>query len=683
MADQGTDESAVVVEPRSEGRPPLRWDPEIARVPLERGWDAEACFVDWDGDGVVELLRTCRGGDAGWSSWLHRPVEAAAPGRPPTYNEGRHLPELDGLRCPCPIPRAGAGLFDLAVVDRGRVAILRNEGGAGSPRFDAEAAIEADPGRALPEGHVVQMAAVDWDGDGRVDVLLGMDDLTDYWPDSGRLPVEQQSGLNQQAGNPCYDLDGLWRGRLPVGRLFWLRNVGDADGLRLEVGAEISGEAGPLDLGFRPAPLAISWGGRSGIEVLVTDHRGLLKIHRNFGGQLPPVLMEPRSLRCGGAPLLMPDDRTTLTAADLDGDGRAGVVYGTSRGRLFAIHAASSRDDATNPAPLLQRPSALILGGFASPIAADLDYDGDLDLVYGDAFGGLHLVEDLGDADDHRYALPVALEAGGAPFRMEPGPDGMMHGPAGRPLGFARPTLADWLGHGRPDLVVSGAGGDVLLLPNDGSPRQPRFGSPMVVRCEGAPLILPPRVRPAVASWGDGDGLDLIAIDLQGFLCRYPVVGAAEVDPPIPLVDHLGRLIRLDGGFGLSGRCSLWAGPWSSPDRVDLLVGLPRENRQIVGGILGRSFADLDEAPTALWIEDLGRDVVSPHALTFRRGGPVVAGYEGCSVQAVPRAGKGLPDLLVCGDDGVVTWIERSELDVDSPREHPKGPPDGRTSPQV
>ena len=637
--------------------PSLGWDESVALRPIGLGWDSEPVVLDWDGNGKAALLVVANGGR---SARVYRPSSSGDFPRP--YDAGTPVEGLGGLRCLCALPNGSGSRFDLVGLADDGLVLLRNQGTADRPSFCPREPLGSPADLGLEGSRVAQLAAVDWDGDGRVDLLVGLDDMEGYWPDAGALPPEQEVGFNQKGGHPGYDRSGLWRGRAPEGRIRWLKNTGEPGQPRFEVQPELTPDAGHLDLALHPAPLAVSWYGGDNLELLVADQRGLVKIHRNFGGQRPPVLMESRTLKAAGAPLLLPEDRTTLIAADLDGDRRSELVCGSSDGRAFAIR-STSRDSASDPHELLQDAGPLWLGGHSVVATGDLDGDGGLDLVSGDGPGHLAWARDLGRGVEHRYALPTPIEAGGVRFRLDPGPDGRLGGPAAPRLGHACPTLADWTGNGRLDLLVGGAGGEVLFLRNDGAANQPRFASPVALRCEGAPLILPPRVRPAVADWqGDGHA-DLLALDLQGFLCVYPARDEKGVGAPIPLVDRLGRVIRLDGGFGLGGQCALWAGPWTTPGRLDLLVGLPAGSaRFVLPALTGRASPEHGEWSTVLLLENQGRLGLIPRPITLEDGKPLVIGVSGCSPSGVAGSEEGPLDLLVGSDDGHVHYYRRDQL---------------------
>jgi hypothetical protein len=650
-------------EPKAASEPGVRlsWDGSVGATPLDTGWDAEPVVVDWSGRGAPDLLVTAGGGPLGRTARLYRPLSARGC-FPPVYDAGTRIEALDGLRCLCPIPNGAPSRFDLVALDRAGLVLLRNQGDAAQPAFGPRQPLDVAPELGLGTCRVVQVVPVDWDGDGLLDLLAGVDDLQAYWPDSPALPPAQQVGFNQKGGHPGYDRQGKWRGRGPRGLLVWLRNVGTIGDPVFALQPEIGGEAGPLDLALHPAPLALAWGGGASLELLVTDARGQVRIHRNFGGQRPPVLMEPRTLHAAGAPLLLPEDRTALVAADLDDDRRVELIYATSDGRVFAVHAGSTRGEVQPPVPILHESDVLWLGGHAVLAVGDLDGDGDLDLVVGDAPGRLWLFRDQGEHGDHRYAAAVPLEAGGLPFRVDPGPDGMRDGPVARRLGFAGPTLVDWTGNGRPDLLVGTAGGDVLFLRNDGAATDPRFGAPCPLRCLGAPLIVPPRVRPAAADWYGAGQLDLIALDLQGLLCVYPRTETLDLGPPVPLVDRLGRYLRLDGSFGQAGGCALWAGPWTGSGRIDILIGLPRGNRHVVPALTGLPLDRLDDLPTVLLLENQGQGVLVPRPIRHGDGRPVIVGAEGCSPCGVAGSEAGTLDLLIGSDDGRITLLGRGDL---------------------
>lgn len=642
----------------------LERDPMVGPAPIASGRDAQVVALDWFGEGRLDLLVSVAQGGAGRRVLVY-PALAGSAGEASVYGEGQVVEQLAGFEHLSAVPGASGGRFDLVGLHHGCLYAIRNEAEAGPPRFQAPEVLIGEVNLGIGPGRVAQLSAQDWDGDGKVDLLVGFDDLTDYWSGAPGIPEAQQVGVDVDGHHVGYDQRGHWRGGAARGRLFWLRNVGEAGQLRFEAPVEVEPQAVErLGVDQHPAFLVASWGHDRTAELMLCDESGKVRLHRNFGGQLPPMLMDPRPLMVGKVPLRLGSERVSVQLADVDGDGGEELLYSGWDGRIFAIHAGTGRDQAEPPVALTQHSPLLAVGGGAVIAAADLDADGDVDLIVGDGPGRLWMVEDLGGPRDHRYGSPLELESGGMPFHLDPGRVGRVQGPASLPLGFTCPTIVDWKQNDRPDLIVSSASGEVLFLRNNGGKHEPRFDRPEPLQCEHHRLIIAPRVRPAVASWlKPGELPDLIALDLEGLLCVFPREGVLEVGDPLPLLDPLGRALHLDGSYGQAGRCCLWAGPWTGSGRLDLLVGLPRGNRHVVPALTGRPLESVDDLPTVLLLENLGEGIMLPRHLRLADGSPVVVGEGSCSPCGVDWRGEGgALDLLVGSDEGRVHFFRREDL---------------------
>jgi len=113
----------------------------------------------------------------------------------------------------------------------------------------------------------------------------------------------------------------------------------------------------------------------------------------------------------------------------------------------------------------------------------------------------------------------------------------------------------DWDGDGDYDLIVGDIGGNVHLIPNEGTAKSYAFGKDRQLEAAGQPLRVSSRAGPHPADWdGDGD-LDLLvgAADGSVSLFRYGADAPKEARR--------------------GNRSKVFTADWNGDGRLDLLVG--------------------------------------------------------------------------------------------------------------
>jgi hypothetical protein len=187
--------------------------------------------------------------------------------------------------------------------------------------------------------------------------------------------------------------------------------------------------------------------------------------------------------------------------ADLDGDADLDLAVGTwNEGVLLFRNDGTVREPrfARVEAPLVE----LTRGSHTSPALADIDGDGDLDLVAGESSGEVNLWRNDGTRSAPEFTLVT---------------DTLLGLDVGR---RSAPALADLNDDGAVDLIVGSESGEVVVLwgSGDGVDRFERAGALTL------PGISAPR---AVDLDGDGD-LDLLAGEIAGGLRWYENGGIVE-----------------------------------------------------------------------------------------------------------------------------------------------------------
>jgi hypothetical protein len=379
-----------------------------------------------------------------------------------------------------------------------------------------------------------RVSFVDWDGDGRLDVLTDADDT---------VTLHRNVGTSRAVADMAL-ADGVWV---------------EANGTPIRLGnprldtADIDGD-GDLDL-------------------FAGTEDGRVYLFRNVGTRRAPVLEGGRLL----AFYDYMDAKTGIKVADFDGDGLLDFVVGRfwershygDQPRVFGrlYHNVGTRTaprfearDASGGAPYTERfqpADALRQNGVR---AVDWDEDGRLDLVAGDSDGFVWLFRNTTDALAPIFAPGVRLLAAGRPLRV------YGEETEARAAGYARVDVTDWNEDGRKDLVVADARGWLWLFLNRGTNAAPVLGPGQRVIANGHPIDGTSRGSVLVRDW-DGDGRKDVLFAMVG---EGP---SATYDWPPRNPDRTSdRGFLYYRNFGTNSAPELGAPKWikAGPDAVEI-----------------------------------------------------------------------------------------------------------------
>jgi hypothetical protein len=132
------------------------------------------------------------------------------------------------------------------------------------------------------------VAAVDWDGDGLVDLIVG----------------------------------NIW------GEVFFLKNTGTKTAPKFADPAPLQAGGEPIKVGGDAGPCVADWDGDGKPDLLVGDGAGKLWFFKNAGTKSEPKLEAARTIEPAGKPLEI-GQRLKLAVADWNGDGLLDLLVGS------------------------------------------------------------------------------------------------------------------------------------------------------------------------------------------------------------------------------------------------------------------------------------------------------------------------------------------------------------------
>lgn len=495
---------------------------------------------------------------------------------------------------------------------------------------------------------------VDYDGDGRLDLMAGLGDWTDYgW-------------------SHAYDENGRWTAGPLHGFVYWLKNTGDNTKPVYAPAQKLQADGRDIDVFGSPSPQVADFRGTGKLDILCGEFLDGFTFFENIGTRTSPKYAPGRRLTHAGRPITMPAQMIQPVAYDWNKDGRIDLLVGQEDGRVAWMENTGKRIELKDrsgkhvgempeflpPRFFQQVADRVKFGCLTTPLCFDWDGDGLVDILSGNASGEIGFIRNLGGKPP-RWARPEVLTSGGKPFRILAGYNGSIQGPAEAKWGYTHVGAGDWDGDGLPDLVINSIIGKVMWLRNVGTRRKPVLAAaqPVEVAWPGAPpkpdwnwwdpapteLVIPWRTTACVIDL-DKDGLsDLVSVDHEGYLAHFRQV--KKNGRRVLLPGKRCILLKTPAGaapwlFG-KGRNTFAMIDWDGDGRLDLLRNSTCAN-----------FCKNVSTQPGEWIfEDQGSLDRSVKLLSGHGSPPAAADWDG----------NGVPDLLLGAEDGFFYYLQHPQ----------------------
>ncbi len=550
------------------------------RAPLP-GLAYDYKLVDWDGDGLIDILANVRRGggivfyknvgsrEAPLFRSLQENERIMQPG---DYGLGRYFDVLD-------VDQDGKN----ELVGYGReedraaqvLTVFFTEGNHRQPRWKPVVVTSSEGGSIQAPDDVndsPRLSVGDWNQDGKPDLVIGIEHKNKTVP-----PELPQLGGSRMAGfrDPeVYDPN--------TGEVLLLLNVTQEAGKPIfEAPLRLEADGQAISTYINPYPAISDINQDSLPDLLVGSHDTQIRRFINRGTTGQPLLKE-EGLLAGpdGEPI-----RTFLTirvaAADIDGDGQEELIGASYYGNQnrYVIYQRQGQEWQEKGYLSIQADKDTPVYGMGNSTVepVDWDADGDTDLLLG-AEGGFPTIVINSGSERLRIFEPAQrlTYVNGTPletFSIEQG-DGSYWGPLEWYSDRIAPRAADWDGDGTLDIITGSMGRRLYFFRGQLVRGELRFEQPKNFRYGGNELVLPDRLLPAVLNW-TGDGrLDIMVSNDPGNVVIYPGDHSLDLGEPDTLKHSNGQPLVLEDFWERKkgNRSGFAVADWNQDGHRDLIV---------------------------------------------------------------------------------------------------------------
>lgn len=432
-------------------------------------------------------------------------------------------------------------------------------------------------------------AYVDYDNDGDLDIIVGLGDWGDYGWDN------------------AYDKNGNWKNGPLHGYVYLLENK---NGEYINRGKIKAGKKA-IDVYGAPTPNMYDFDGDGDLDLICGEFIDKLTWFENIGTREVPRFAEGRYLENKDGIIKFHIEMILPVAVDFDKDGNIDLMVGDEDGRVAYLRntgiVIDNMPQFDSPVYLQQKADCVKYGALSTPFSVDWDNDGLDDIISGNSAGNICFIKNLGGGNDPICAAPVNFKVNGEVIRILAGKNGSIQGPCEEKWGYTTVSVADWDGDGKKDIIANSIFGEIVWYKNTGDVEN--LEGPYLVKVDwqgkDAPkplwnwwnpgktdLVTQWRTTPFAIDWNQDGFTDLILMDHEGYLCFYErfkmndelwlkpgkrifategvIVGPTKKHDPI--VNEPGPLRLNDKEAGASGRRKLCLVDWNNDGRLDLIV---------------------------------------------------------------------------------------------------------------